>query len=144
MLIVSVPSGELTLPLKFPSIRRDVLKVTSPENFTTSPTKPSQLSLGILIPGAGILIPGPRSLILATACILTGSFLCLWLMTLLTVATLGRTLCSAALELRGELLIGRHYNIGKISKHYDFIAVRKQLTFTRNAQIRGERIGPAG
>jgi hypothetical protein len=61
-------------------------------------------------------------------------------MTLLTVATLGRTRVSAALELRGELLIDDTIASAKYLKHYDFIAVRKQLTFT-GTEIRAEKIG---
>src|SRR5574341_269358 len=62
--MVSVPCWELTCPEKLPSMRRDDLNVTSPVNFTTSPTNPSQLSLGMFIPGA-------RSLLVATARVLT-------------------------------------------------------------------------
>src|SRR6185437_3564984 len=65
VLTTSVPSCELTCPEKFPSMRRDDLKVTSPANFTTSPTKPSQLSLGIFFRWS-------RSRVVATAWPLTG------------------------------------------------------------------------
>jgi len=52
-LTMRVPPSDLTCPQKFPSMRKVDLKVTSPVNFRTSPTKPSQLSLGIFVRRTG-------------------------------------------------------------------------------------------
>jgi len=64
LLMMSVPSAEVTWPAKLPTMRSIDLKQTSPLNVRTSPTKPSQLSLLTFIRGAG-------SSRLATACALT-------------------------------------------------------------------------
>jgi hypothetical protein len=67
VLTMSVPSVEMTLPEKCPSIRSIDLKQTSPVKFTTSPTKPSQLSLLTFVRLPLTSVGWPRSSLLVTA-----------------------------------------------------------------------------
>jgi hypothetical protein len=72
---MSVPFGEVTCPEKCPSIRSIDLKWTSPVKLTTSPTKPSQLSLLTLGAWPFTSLGWPRSSLLATAGVVTAAAL---------------------------------------------------------------------
>jgi hypothetical protein len=67
VLTINVPSCEVTFPEKLPSILNIDLKHTSPVKLTTSPTKPSQLSLLIFVrlPLTGVGLPSSSLLVTA-------------------------------------------------------------------------------